>query len=686
MITRSDFRRTVRRSRAGKCWSAQIGRSRCSVACALFAVTSLATAMQPAAAEITSQGDVSLFPAPGSQDSAYVGQTSVGRATIDNGSSLSVTSLNLGVENTAVGLLEIVGTGSQVTAGRLSVGQSGLGVVTLDDGGRLTSSSATVGKSVGRSRGGNPIDSGYGEVVVQGAGSIWTVSGEYGTQIGKAGPGKVVVTNGGRVVTNGVLLGSQNDTSSGHIVMQGPGASWNNIGTFDLGTRGVAEMDVLDGATLLNSTRRAQAYITTYDEGQGRLLVSGPGARWAGGGLAATGISGGNSRVEVTNGGSIDLSFLQLAGQAPAEAPLGNASLTLSGQGSYASVSDAIHMIGASSLSIRSGATMATPFLSLRPWPSENSATSVLIDGQGSKLSLEGVDMGNQVDNPARFTIRDGGVLEVTSTRITFDVGTLYLDGGTIRDATFPTPTGGVSLINGGLLSGSGTIAMNLNHFRGEVVVAPTKPLEINGNLRNSSDIWISEAPLTVGKDFSQFDDARLKLSYFEQPGQDSPARLSVAGEATLSGTLSVVNLPVTPLVAGDAFPVLEAAGGVNGTFSETDLPALEGGLDWLLDYQPQSLTLRVVDPLSADFNGDRIVGAADLAMWQDELGMIAGGSVAVHSDATADGQVTGSDFLAWQRQATRGAATGAASAIPEPGALWLALGGLLALAIRRPA
>jgi len=51
----------------------------------------------------------------------------------------------------------------------------------------------------------------------------------------------------------------------------------------------------------------------------------------------------------------------------------------------------------------------------------------------------------------------------------------------------------------------------------------------------------------------------------------------------------------------------------------------------------------------SADFNGDTIVDAADLAIWQDNYGSTSG---IVHSlgDADADGDVDGADFLSWQR------------------------------------
>jgi len=72
-------------------------------------------------------------------------------------------------------------------------------------------------------------------------------------------------------------------------------------------------------------------------------------------------------------------------------------------------------------------------------------------------------------------------------------------------------------------------------------------------------------------------------------------------------------------------------------------------------NFGPRRLTFETVEARillsanSADFNGDTIVDAADLAIWQDNYGSTSG---VVHSlgDADADGDVDGADFLSWQR------------------------------------
>jgi hypothetical protein len=64
---------------------------------------------------------------------------------------------------------------------------------------------------------------------------------------------------------------------------------------------------------------------------------------------------------------------------------------------------------------------------------------------------------------------------------------------------------------------------------------------------------------------------------------------------------------------------------------------------------------------LSADFNGDRMVDAADLAQWRGDFGP------SDESDADGDGDSDGSDFLAWQQQLDVAALSATAKTVPEP-------------------
>lgn len=72
-------------------------------------------------------------------------------------------------------------------------------------------------------------------------------------------------------------------------------------------------------------------------------------------------------------------------------------------------------------------------------------------------------------------------------------------------------------------------------------------------------------------------------------------------------------------------------------------------------------LRLSLADSPSADFSGDGIVDATDLAIWQAALGQSSAG------DADGDGDTDGFDFLAWQRQLTGTAPVAGQVAVPEP-------------------
>ena len=80
------------------------------------------------------------------------------------------------------------------------------------------------------------------------------------------------------------------------------------------------------------------------------------------------------------------------------------------------------------------------------------------------------------------------------------------------------------------------------------------------------------------------------------------------------------------------------AAGFLRLLESAASLPSLAGGLSWDLDYTPTSLLLSVVSggAISADFDGDGEVDAADLMKWKTGFGKVA---AAVRGDGDAEQQ-----------------------------------------------
>ncbi|MCC6491612.1 MAG: lamin tail domain-containing protein [Pirellulales bacterium] len=91
-------------------------------------------------------------------------------------------------------------------------------------------------------------------------------------------------------------------------------------------------------------------------------------------------------------------------------------------------------------------------------------------------------------------------------------------------------------------------------------------------------------------------------------------------------------------------------------------------------------ITLSPLPMTPGDFNADGLLNAADLDIWQANVGTSSGGT-RITGDANGDGSVDGADYLAWQTAAAAAAATSAA--VPEPAGLPLA-GAALAVVARR--
>jgi len=120
--------------------------------------------------------------------------------------------------------------------------------------------------------------------------------------------------------------------------------------------------------------------------------------------------------------------------------------------------------------------------------------------------------------------------------------------------------------------------------------------------------------------------------------------RLSVSGTASLGGTLAVSLLEDFMPVAGNAFEILTAAGGIVGTFDTEMLPPLANDLIWDVNYSTNSVILVVAAPsIPGDFNGDGTVTAADYVSWRKT-----GGTQAEYNDWRSNfGATTPSGSLA---------------------------------------
>jgi hypothetical protein len=160
-----------------------------------------------------------------------------------------------------------------------------------------------------------------------------------------------------------------------------------------------------------------------------------------------------------------------------------------------------------------------------------------------------------------------GATLNISSGSWT-STGTLSLTDGTLTAAS------GVD-IQGGLLTGTGTISASLTNNGGDIRPGGTGAgtLALTGTYtHNSGSLTVDLGGTTAGTDYDQF---------------------AVSGAATFNDTLNV-NLinSFSPLLA-QTFDVVTFAS-QTGTFSTVNLPALGGGLALQPNYLATTLQLEV--------------------------------------------------------------------------------------------
>jgi autotransporter family porin len=105
---------------------------------------------------------------------------------------VNTATLASGTQSGISGTATVTGVGSNLIATNATVGEFGAGSISVEDGGSLTTSSMTLGLENGSS----------GNLVVNGAGSVANT----GLGIGKRGIGIVQVESGGRLETGGSIL------------------------------------------------------------------------------------------------------------------------------------------------------------------------------------------------------------------------------------------------------------------------------------------------------------------------------------------------------------------------------------------------------------------------------------------------------------------------------------------------
>ena len=273
----------------------------------------------------------------------------------------------------------------------------------------------------------------------------------------------------------------------------------------------------------------------------------------------------------------------------------------------------------------------------------------------GDDFLLRGSDLAirtGEVEVSSGATARIESNIYTASALHKIGSGTLELSGHAPR-----------TVVSSGILSGTGTI--------GELEVIES------GRVRpgTASDI----GTLTVQGDYRQTSDGTLSILL----GRTGSSQLVVAGVADVDGTIELVPVEshqppeirgseqqftiIDSLESTGAFDAIQYNGQlldlVAGAGPDSLIGHVGNGLFQILNYDDQ-VTLTSYFAIPGDANGDQVVNAADLQIWNSHR--FAGGTDWIRGDFNGDGVTDVSDFNIWSENV--GTAV-IAEAVPEPAA-----------------
>ena len=190
---------------------------------------------------------------------------------------------------------------------------------------------------------------------------------------------------------------------------------------------------------------------------------------------------------------------------------------------------------------------------------------------------------GNTIQDQAAFNVtaftQDSGSIVIAPTG-TASTTTFTVSGGTAQVDGTLAASSGVSVPTGGSLFGAGTINGNVT-VNGEIQ---------GGDQPASGILTISGAD---GQNYTQDSTGAYNVVIGGTAAGTQYSQLSVAGAATLAGTLNVSLINDFAPAEGNQFIIL-TAGSTSGAFTTTNLPALSGSLAWTVITNPTSVVLSV--------------------------------------------------------------------------------------------
>ncbi len=526
-----------------------------------------------------------------------IGREGVGTLTIINGGAVSNTTGVIGAAAGSAGTAAVDGGGSTWTnSADLSVGKAGTGMLTITNGGTVTNVTGYVGQIAGAT----------GTATVSGAGSAWTNSSEL--RIGQNGTGTLTISAGGTVSNTVGYLGN---FSSGSATVDGTGSAWANSSVLYVGVSGsgVGTLTISGGGTVTNTV----GHIGYSLNSTGTVTVDGAGSTWTSSSTLLVGTSG-TGTLTIANGGTVGSASGIIGNTGTGSATVGGVNSTWTNSGSLT-----IGNIGFGTLTIGSGGTVSNTNGVLGN--SAGSSGTVTVSGAAATWTSS-ADIVVGYAGTGTLNVGNGGVVSVGGpvqiAKLAGSVGTLNIGGAAGAAALAPGTLNGAPIQFGG---GTGTVNFNhtsagytfasvvsglgtINQVAGTTILTADSSgftgathvtggrLAVNSSLANSV-VTVSGGILggtgTVGGILAQAGgtigpgnsigtlavagnvvQATGSIYQVELTSTGQADRINATGTATIASgaVLDVVKLDAAPYVLGTHYTVLQADGGVTGTYA----------------------------------------------------------------------------------------------------------------------
>ncbi len=254
------------------------------------------------AVTVTGSGSVWSNSGTGSNPAFSVGYNGSGNSlTIANGGSVIVTNAgteigsNAGANSNSV---TVTGAGSKwQNQFYIDIGSSGsFNSLTISSNGVVSGASGYIGYNTGANS---------NSVTVTGSGSVWSNTMEEGIFVGYQGSGNsMIVSNGGKVFSNSGTIGLNTGANNNSVLVTGSGSVWSNNTDLVVGKNGSGNSLTIANSGTVYNVNSTIGFI--WIASNNTVTVTGTSSVWNNSGALVVGMNGGNNRLSVISGGTVN--------------------------------------------------------------------------------------------------------------------------------------------------------------------------------------------------------------------------------------------------------------------------------------------------------------------------------------------------------------------------------------------